>query len=84
MIIKFYELKKISLKDKKFFLLYGNNQGLIEETINKTLKPIFTKNILNYEESEILNNDEIFIEDITNKSFFDNDKLIIINRVSEK
>ena len=34
MIIKFYELKK-KINQYKFFLLYGNNTGLIEETIEK-------------------------------------------------
>ena len=43
MIVKHFELsKKISKKDK-FFLLYGNNSGLIKEVIEKNLKPILNK-----------------------------------------
>ena len=84
MIIKYFDLKKINLEKKKLFLLYGNNKGLIEETIDKTLKPIFSKNIKNYDEHEVIENSDIFKEEILNKAFFDNDKLIIINRVSEK
>ena len=43
MIVKHFELsKKISEKDK-FFLLYGNNSGLIKEVIEKNLKPILNK-----------------------------------------
>ncbi len=82
MILKFFELKK--KQDKKFFLLYGNNQGLIEETIQNTLKPTLTKNIFNYDEAEILKDIENFNENLINKSFFEDEKLIIINRVSDK
>ncbi len=84
MIIKHYELKK-NLKGKNnFFLLYGHNSGLIEEIIDKDLKPIFSKNIFKYDESEILSDISAFKEGLVNKSFFENDKLIIINRVSDK
>ena len=74
MIVKFFELKKKNLKENKFFLLYGNNQGLIEETINETLKPVFPKNVFSYEESEILRDINNFKENIFNKSFFENEK----------
>ena len=84
MIIKHYELKK-NLKGKNnYFLLHGQNSGLIEEIIDKDLKPIFSKNIFNYDESEILSNISAFMEGLYNKSFFENDKLVIINRVSDK
>ena len=84
MIIKHYELKN-NLKGKSnFFLLYGQNSGLIEEIIDKDLKPIFSKNIFKYDESEILSDISAFKEGLFNKSFFENDKLIIINRVSDK
>ena len=84
MIIKSFELKKKNLKDKKFFLLYGNNKGLIEETIQETLKPILTTNIFSYEEADILKDVENFKENLINRSFFENEKLIIINRVGDK
>ena len=83
MIVKYFELKK-KIKDNKYFLLYGNNEGLIEETIEEILKPILAKNIYNYEETEILKNVENFKENLLNKSFFEDEKLIIIKRVSDK
>ena len=83
MIVKSLDLKK-NLKDNKNFLLYGVNSGLINQTINDVLKPNFSKNIHNYDEQEILSNPDQFKEDILNKSFFENDKLIIINRASDK
>ncbi len=58
--------------------------GLIEETIDKTLKPNFSKNIYNYDESEVIADIDKFKEGLLNKSFFENEKLIIINRVTDK
>ena len=84
MIVKHYELKKKLDLKKNFFLLYGNNKGLIEETIKQELKQNFSNNVYNYEENEILSNTEIFYDTIFNKSFFENEKLIIISRVSDK
>ena len=84
MIIKYFDLKKNLKKNINFYLLYGPNVGFIEETINNTFKPILSKNVFNYDESEILVNISGFKESIFNKSFFDNDKLIIINRGSDK
>ena len=54
MIVKNFELKKKNLKQHKFFLFYGNNQGLIQDIIQNIIKPVLTKNIYKYEESEIL------------------------------
>ena len=84
MILKFFEINEKKIKEFKFFLLYGSNKGLIEETINQSLKPFLSKNIYNYEESEVLKDPIHFEEEIFNKSFFDNDKLIIISRASDK
>ena len=84
MIVKFFDLKKNLKKNINFYLLYGPNSGLIEETINNTLKPNLSINIFNYDESEILSNTDEFKDGIFNKSFFDEDKLIIINRATDK
>ncbi len=84
MIVKHFELKK-KIEDRiNCYLLYGENSGLIEETINTILKPIFSQNIFNYDENDILLKLNNFEEEIYNKSFFENDKLIIINRASDK
>jgi DNA polymerase-3 subunit delta len=84
MIIKSFELSKIKLNNNKFYLFYGDNEGLKEETI----KNLFEKNYLNkihrYEEKEILDNTSNFFNSILTKSFFDNEKLIIINRATDK
>ena len=84
MIIKHYEIQNNLGKQVNCYLFYGLNTGLIEETINKRLKPIFSKNVFNYDESEILNNIDSFKESLLNKSFFEEDKLVIISRATDK
>ena len=84
MIIKYFDLKKNLKSNINYYLLYGPNVGLIEETIQNTLKPVFKKNLFNYDEIEILLDENSFKEKILNKSFFENEKLIIINRTSDK
>ena len=84
MIVKHFDLKKKIKTDINFYLLYGQNSGLIEETINTELKPNFSKNIFYYDELELLSKLDEFKEEIFNKSFFDNDKLIIISRATDK
>ena len=39
MIVKHFELNKNIAKSNIFFLLYGNNSGLIKEVIKNNLKP---------------------------------------------
>ena len=83
MIVKNFELKKKNLKNTKFYLLFGNNDGLIEDIIQKEIGPNLPNIIFKYEENEIIKNSEKFEEDI-NKSFFENEKLVIIKRASDK
>jgi len=83
-IIKQFDLKKNIIREINFFLLYGKNIGLIEDTIKNSLKPILPKNIFNYEENDILKNIPSFRENLVNKSFFESEKLIIINRVTDR
>ena len=84
MLIKYFDLEKINKNKINYYLFYGPNIGLIEDTIKNIFKPIFSKNIINYDELDILNNKEEFKEQIFNKSFFDDDKFIIINRATDK
>jgi DNA polymerase-3 subunit delta len=84
MLIKFNDLRNFKKNNINYYLFYGPNTGLIEETINKFFKPIYTKNIINYDESELLSNIHLFKEMIFNKSFFENEKFIIINRATNK
>jgi DNA polymerase-3 subunit delta len=83
-IIKHFEISKIDLKKYDYFLFYGNNEGLKEEVIKNLFEINYPNKIHKYEEKEILDNKSVFFENVLTKSFFDNEKLIIINRVTDK
>ena len=82
MIIKSYEINKIDQNITQLILFHGKNEGLK----NVALK-ILNKdkcNILNYEEKEVLDNKDKFIENILSKSLFEKNKFIIIKRSTDK
>ena len=81
MIKKNYEIENLN-KNFKYFLFYGKNEGLKNETIIKLNQK--KKEILNYDEKEILENQSFFIEKILSKSLFDEDKIIVIKRATDK
>ena len=84
MIIKHFEISKINLKKYDYFLFYGDNEGLKEEVIKNLFEINYPNKIHKYEEKEILDNKNGFFENVLTKSFFDNEKLIIINRATDK
>ena len=84
MIIKSFELNKLELNDYKFYLFYGDNEGSKEETIKNIFEQNYLDKIYRYEEKEILDNIDNFFNSILTRSFFDNEKLIIINRATDK
>ena len=84
MIIKNFELNKINIKTNKYFLLYGQNKGQVNEVINNHFTNYFNEGIYKYEENEIIVNKSSFFDQILNTSFFDKEKLIIISRVTDK
>jgi DNA polymerase-3 subunit delta len=82
MILKSYEINKINQNINHFILFYGKNEGLKNEALNILVKN--KKNISNYEEKEILDNENIFIENILSKSLFEEEKIIVIKRATDK
>ena len=84
MIIKSFELDKINSIKKNLILIYGVNQGYKNQIIKEIFEKKFEGEILRYDEIEILDNQEEFISSLMNKSLFDNEKLIIISRASDK
>ncbi len=83
MIIKTFEINKKKFDKQNFFLIYGENEGQKKEII-ENLKKNLNGNIEKYDEAQILNNTEVFYTKILNQSFFENEKIVIINRCSEK
>ena len=74
MIIKTYQLEKIKEKQSNYYLLYGENEGYKNQVINDVLAINFKDNIDRYEETDIINNFDNFVTQITNKSFFEEKK----------
>ena len=83
MIIKSFQVEKMTL-EYNFLLFYGENQGYKNQIIEEKFKTKYKENTYYYEESDILNNKENFFSNILTRSFCDNEKLIIINRVTDK
>ena len=82
MIFKSYEINKINQNINHLILFYGKNEGLKNEALDFLIKD--KNNISNYEEKEILDNENNFIENILSKSLFDKEKIIIIKRATDK
>ncbi len=82
MILKFFEISKINLNKNKIILFYGKNEGLKNENTKILLKN--SKNIFNFEEKEILDNSISFLESTFSKSLFEEEKIIIIKRATDK
>lgn len=81
MILKFFEIDKINLNKNKMILFYGKNEGLKTEAIKKIIK---INKVSIYEEKEILNDTNNFMEQILSKSLFEKEKFLIIKRVTDK
>jgi DNA polymerase-3 subunit delta len=82
MILKSFEINKINKDINHLLLFYGKNEGLKNEAQNILLKQ--NNNIFSYDEKEILNNENNFIENILSKSLFDPQKFVIIKRATDK
>ena len=83
MIIKSYEIDKIELSKTNIILLYGQNKGAKEEIISKIVNG--RNQLLNkYDEKEILENPNKLYDNILSKSLFESEKIIIINRSTDK
>ena len=84
MIIKYFELDKLNSIRFNFHLIYGNNEGIKEDIIKNTYLKNFDGELLKYDEHEILGNKDEFLSSLLTKSLFENSKLIIVSRGSDK
>ena len=82
MILKSFEINKIDLKKNRIILIYGKNEGLKNDSLNSILKN--SKHISNFDEKELLENSISFLESTLSKSLFENEKIIIIKRATDK
>ena len=84
MIIKSYQIKDININKNKFILFYGVNEGFKKEEIVNLIIEEKNENISKYEEKEVLENSENFLNSIFSKSLFEEKKIVIINQASDK
>ena len=84
MIVKSFEIEKIKSKKNNFILIYGPNEGYKNQVTKDFFEKQFQGEILRFDENEILKKYEEFITILMNRSLFDEDKLIIISRASDK
>jgi len=72
------------LSKYNLYLFYGENEGYKNEIIKNKFEILYTNQIYKYDEKEILESKNEFFNSILTKSFFEDKKLIIISRVSDK
>ena len=84
MIFKSYELNKINFAKINLYLLYGKNEGFQNEVVEKYFLNNFEGKINKYEENEFINLSDVIIGELLNRSLFDEKKIIIISRVTDK
>ena len=83
MISKYYEIEKFKNKTN-YFLFYGENDGQKQDVIQANFGQFTKENTYKYSEKDVIENKQIFFENIYSKSFFENVKLILISDVSDK
>ena len=83
MILKYFELNKLNFEITNFLLFHGKNEGYKNEEIKKITNKFNIKG-KHYDEKQVIDNTEEFFANNLNRSFFDNDKIIIINRCTDK
>tara|TARA_B100001093_G_scaffold364083_1_gene348890 strand:+ start:24 stop:1022 length:999 start_codon:yes stop_codon:yes gene_type:complete len=83
MISKFYEINKYR-KEINFYLFYGENEGQKLDTIKSNFSNFTKENTYKYNEKDIIQNNQLFFDNVYSKSFFENEKLILIDEVTDK
>ena len=83
MIIKVFQAKNVLSVKQSFFLLYGENEGYKNQITENIVKE-FGKTIIKYDADDIINNPDIIFTELNNLSLFENKKIIIVNRTTDK
>ena len=84
MILKSFEVNKINLDIHNYILLYGKNEDAKNDEILKIINTQKEASVARYDEKQIFDNNEMFFNNIFSKSLFDDKKIIIINRTTDK
>ena len=84
MIIKTFEFNKINIDKYNLYLFYGENDGYKNEIIKNKFEKNYKNKTYRYDEKDVLEKKNDFFNTILSKSFFEDKKLIIISRASDK
>ena len=84
MIVKSFSFNKLNKDQSTFFLFYGENEGQKEDIIKSNFNSFTKENTFKYYEKDIIQNKQPFFDQIYSKSFFENEKLILIYDVTDK
>ena len=84
MIKKVFQINKETLNKENYLLFYGINEGSKDVKTSEILLNKKKEEISNFEEKDILNDEEIFFNEILNKSLFSEEKIIIIKKGTDK
>ena len=85
MIRKSYLVEEnIEVLKKNLVLFYGENVGLIEELKKKIINRNNKVKVIKFSQEDILKNNNIYFDEIRNKSLFDKKKIIFIHNASDK
>ena len=86
MIFKSYILEQNleQISNYKIFLFYGENQGLKKEFKDNLKRLNKKKEVIKLSQNEILKNGNLIINEISNKSLFNEEKVIFVNDVDDK
>ena len=79
MIKKAFEISKINLNAYNLYLFYGENEGYKNEVIKNKFEKLYLNKIYRYDEKEVLERKNDFFNGILSKSFFEDEKIIIIS-----
>tara|TARA_Y200000002_G_C22659415_1_gene655038 strand:+ start:35 stop:1033 length:999 start_codon:yes stop_codon:yes gene_type:complete len=86
MIYKSYILEQSfqSIENLRMFLFYGENHGLKKDFKERIKDQNKNQEILNFFQDEIIKNKNILLNEISNKSLFNDKKIIFVNEANEK
>ena len=84
MILKNFELNKLDFDKFNLLLLHGKNEGLQNDIIENYFLKNFIGQINKYDENNFINLTDVIISELLNKSLFEEKKIIIVSRVTDK
>lgn len=84
MILKNFELNKLDADKFNLLLLHGKNEGFQNDIIENYFLKNFVGEINKYDENNFINLTDVIISELLNKSLFEEKKIIIVSRVTDK